>query len=109
MVQGRNDVKRLIDMGRQNVVSCNGLTCPASFFNCIEPKQVTLLLDGDRGGTLILEKIAAKIPNPSQLNIAQVQEGEKIEQASKQQVDLAMARSVKWQEGVKKYHSGAQS
>ena len=109
VVQGRNDVKRLVDMGRQNVMSCNGLNCPVSFFNCIESKKVTLLLDGDRGGTLILAKIVAKTSNPSQLNIAQVQEGKKIEQASKQQVDLAMARSVKWQEGVKTYHDGAQS
>lgn len=58
LVEGRADIIRLSSMGIRNTISCNGVNISKEFITSIKNKNKTLLLDGDRGGSMILKKLA---------------------------------------------------
>jgi DNA primase len=57
VVEGRADVANLLRSGVKNVVACQGTNIPRSLIKLIKGKEVTVLLDGDRGGDIILEAL----------------------------------------------------
>jgi len=57
VVEGRADVINLMRCGIQNTVALEGAKIPESIKKLSKEKEATALLDGDRGGDLILKEL----------------------------------------------------
>ena len=57
VVEGRADIINLIRCGIQNTVALEGAKVPESIKKLTKEKEATALLDGDRGGDLILKEL----------------------------------------------------
>jgi DNA primase len=57
LVEGRADVLNLLKHGFKNVVSMNGTSIPDSVKELCRQKIVTVFVDGDRGGDLIIKEL----------------------------------------------------
>ena len=57
VVEGRADIANLLRSGVKNAIACQGTNIPDSLVKLIKGKEVTVLLDGDRGGDIILEAL----------------------------------------------------
>lgn len=57
IVEGRADVTNLLRCGIQNVIALEGAKIPETIIRLSREKEATALLDGDRGGDLILKEL----------------------------------------------------
>jgi DNA primase len=57
VVEGRADIINLMRCGIKNTVALEGAKVPESIKNLTKEKKATALLDGDRGGDLILKEL----------------------------------------------------
>jgi DNA primase len=57
IVEGRADVINLMRCGIENVVALEGAKVPETIIRLTKEKEATALLDGDRGGDLILKEL----------------------------------------------------
>jgi DNA primase len=57
VVEGRADVLNLMRNGIDNVISMNGTKLPEAVRELSKNKKVTLFVDGDRGGKLIIKNV----------------------------------------------------
>ena len=57
IVEGRADVLNLLKNGIKNVIGMNGTSVPQTIIELCKQKVVTLFVDGDRGGDLILKEL----------------------------------------------------
>ncbi|MEM1569470.1 MAG: DNA primase DnaG [Candidatus Bathyarchaeia archaeon] len=63
IVEGRADVLALLRAGIRNVIAIEGVKIPESVIKLAKTKkEVTVFLDGDRGGDLILKELMQTIP-----------------------------------------------
>lgn len=88
IVEGRADVLNLLRIGVKNSVAVQGTQVPKSIIEIIEKKSnVTAFLDGDRGGTIILNELlqVAKIDY-----IARAPEGFEVEELTRKQMIKAL-------------------
>lgn len=59
VVEGRADVINLLKNDIKNVVALGGASVPKSIIELSKKKEITLFLDGDRGGDIILKEMLA--------------------------------------------------
>ena len=59
IVEGRADVLNLLKHGFKNTVAVNGTSIPPTIIELVKEKIVTVFVDGDRGGNLILKELLA--------------------------------------------------
>ena len=88
IVEGRADVLNLLRIGVKNSIAVQGTQIPKSVINLIGKKSsVTAFLDGDRGGTIILNELlqVAKIDY-----IARAPEGFEVEELTRKQMIKAL-------------------
>ncbi|UCH37640.1 MAG: DNA primase [Candidatus Bathyarchaeota archaeon] len=83
VVEGRADVANLLRSGVTNVVACQGTNIPRSLIKLIKGKEVTVLLDGDRGGDIILEALL-QVANIQY--IARAPRGKEVEELTPKQI-----------------------
>ncbi len=57
VVEGRADVLNLLKYGIKNAVAINGTSVPVSIIDLCRRKIVTIFVDGDRGGDLIIKEL----------------------------------------------------
>jgi len=57
IVEGRADVINLLKCGIENVIALEGAKVPEAIIKLSKEKEATALLDGDRGGDLILKEL----------------------------------------------------
>ncbi|WP_436933907.1 DNA primase DnaG [Halovenus marina] len=57
IVEGRADVRRLLEVGIKNVIAVEGTDIPDAVAGLTAGRTVTAFLDGDRGGDLILREL----------------------------------------------------
>jgi DNA primase len=83
VVEGRADVAVLLKSGLKNVIAVEGTKIPATIINLSKDKEITALLDGDRGGDMILEGLlqVAKISF-----VARAPRGKEVEQLTPKEV-----------------------
>jgi DNA primase len=88
IVEGRADVLNLLRIGIKNTVAVQGTQVPKSVINLAEKKaSVTAFLDGDRGGTIILNELQQL----TKLNfIARAPEGYEVEELTRKQLIKAL-------------------
>ena len=57
LVEGRADVVNLLKHGIKNAIAMNGTSVPQTIIDLSKEKIVTVFVDGDRGGNLILKEL----------------------------------------------------
>jgi DNA primase len=57
IVEGRADVVNLLKYGFKNSIAMNGTSVPETIIDLCRKKTVTVFVDGDRGGNLILKSL----------------------------------------------------
>ena len=98
IVEGRADVLNLLRVGVKNTIAVQGTHVPKSVIKLAKQKKsVTAFLDGDRGGTIILNELlqVTKIDN-----VARAPDGFEVEELTRKQMIKALqnkkpAKSIK--------------
>lgn len=90
VVEGRADVVNLIKYGVDNVIAMNGIKVTPTLKKIIKDKEVTLFIDGDRGGLLLAKnfiKSKAKVDF-----IARAPDGKEVEELSGKEIYAALRK-----------------
>ncbi len=91
IVEGRADVINLLRSGIQNVIALEGAKIPKTIIKLCREKEATALLDGDRGGDLILKELL-QVTNVRY--IARAPQGKEVEELSPQEIEVALQQKI---------------
>ena len=91
LVEGRADVANLLKMGIENTIALGGTNVPDTVINLCKNREVTALLDGDRGGDMILKEL---LLNTQIEFVARAPKGFEIEHLSMKKITKALENKV---------------
>ncbi len=91
LVEGRADVLNLLKHGITNCLEVNGTSIPKSIQNLCKGKSVTVLVDGDRGGDLIVKALKELIALDF---VAKAPEGKEIEELTGKELLKALRSRI---------------
>lgn len=91
LVEGRADVINLLRNGIENVIAVEGAKIPEAIIKLCREKKVTALLDGDRGGDLILKEL---LQVTDVKYVARAPPGKEVEELSLKQIATALNKKV---------------
>ncbi len=83
VVEGRADVVNMMKAGVRNVVAMNGTKLPRGISELSKGKEITLFVDGDRGGKLIIQNV---IDNAEVDYIACAPDGKEVEELTSKEI-----------------------
>ncbi|HEV8595047.1 MAG TPA: DNA primase DnaG [Thermoplasmata archaeon] len=104
IVEGRQDVLNLLRCGIKNAIAVEGTNVPKSVQDLSREKVVTVFLDGDRGGDLILKELlqVAEVDF-----IARAPRGREVEEMTQKQIMKALRNKIPAEQYVEMYGLGA--
>lgn len=91
VVEGRADVMNLMRNGVNNVISMNGTKLPEDVKTLSEEKEITLFIDGDRGGKLIAQNVTA---NARVKYIAVAPDGKEVEELTGKEILMCLRKKI---------------
>ncbi|MEK6879146.1 MAG: DNA primase DnaG [Nanoarchaeota archaeon] len=91
VVEGRADVLNLLRNGVNNVIGMNGTKLPAAISQLGKEKEITLFIDGDRGGKLIAKNVTE---NANITYIAVAPDGKEVEELSGKEILMSLRKKV---------------
>ena len=91
VVEGRADVVNLVRLGVNNVICMNGTKLPEEIKELSKDKEITLFLDGDRGGKLIAKNV---VENAEIAYIASAPDGKEVEELTKKEILMNLRKKV---------------
>ncbi len=93
IVEGRADVLNLLKNDITNAIAVGGATSniPRSIINLANEKEVTVFVDGDRGGDLIIRALASAIEIDY---VAKAPEGKEVEELTRKEIIKALRSKV---------------
>lgn len=91
VAEGRADVVNLLKHGIKNVIGMNGTRLPAAISKLGEEKELTLFVDGDRGGKLIAKNVC---DNAKVAFIAIAPDGKEVEELTGKEILQALRKKV---------------
>ena len=89
VVEGRADVLKLLSYGINNAVAMNGANIDAPLIDLCKKKDVTVLIDGDRGGELNVKKLASLTKVDY---IARAPDGKEVEELTQKEILQSLKR-----------------
>ena len=91
VVEGRADVLNMLKHGFKNVIGMNGTVIPPTIVELCKEKTITLFVDGDRGGDLIIKELSdiAEIDF-----VVKAPDGKEVEEITKKEVHKALRGRV---------------
>jgi len=102
VVEGRADVMNLLKAGIDNVISMNGTKLPDSIKTLSQEKDITLFVDGDRGGKLIVQNV---LDNAKVKYIAFAPDGKEVEELSGKEILMNLRKKVSVEEFLERSKS----
>ena len=95
LVEGRADVLTLLKNGFNNVIAMNGTSMPNSIKDLCKGKSITIFVDGDRGGDLIIKELSgiAEIDF-----VAKAPDGKEVEELAKKEIHKALRGKVPFEQ-----------
>jgi len=100
VVEGRADVVNMLKHNITNVIGMDGTKFPAEITTLGQEKELTLFVDGDRGGKLIATNVCN---NAKIAYIAQAPDGKEVEELAGKELHLAIRKRVTPEEFFKKF------
>ena len=97
VVEGRADVINLIRNGINNVIAMDGTILPKTIQELSKEKEITLFVDGDRGGRLIAKNVTA---NAEIDYIAIAPDGKEVEELSAKEILACLRRRIQLKQKV---------
>ncbi|MBN2142135.1 DNA primase [Candidatus Woesearchaeota archaeon] len=95
VVEGRADVLNLLKHGFKNVISMNGTSVPATIVDLSRKKTVTIFVDGDRGGDLIIKELAGV----GEIDfVTKAPDGKEVEELTKKEIHKALRARVAYEQ-----------
>ena len=91
VVEGRADVLNLLRAGVKNVIAMNGTKLPDSIKKLSEEKEITLFVDGDRGGKLIIQNV---IDNARIKDITVAPDGKEVEELTGKEILMYLRKKI---------------
>ncbi|MBU0530521.1 MAG: DNA primase DnaG [Candidatus Aenigmatarchaeota archaeon] len=91
IVEGRADVLNLLKYGFMNAIAIQGTSIPDAIVDLAKQKNVTLFVDGDRGGKLIAKELMQKTDVDF---IASAPEGKEVEELTKKEISKAIRDKI---------------
>jgi len=91
VVEGRADVVNMLKFGIKNVIGMQGTKFPKTITTLGETKELTLFVDGDRGGKLIAQNVC---DNAMVVYIAQAPDGKEVEELTQKELLQALRKKV---------------
>ena len=91
VVEGRADVINLLKNDIDNSIAMNGTKLPETIKELSQEKEITLFVDGDRGGKLIIKNV---VDNAKIAYIAVAPDGKEVEELEKKEILIALRRKV---------------
>ncbi|MFQ6013133.1 MAG: DNA primase DnaG [Thermoplasmata archaeon] len=91
VVEGRSDVLNLLKCGIRNAIAAEGTHIPTALANLSKEKVVTVFVDGDRGGDLILKELlqVAEVDF-----VAKAPRGHEVEELTQKQIMKALRNKM---------------
>ncbi|MCK9595999.1 DNA primase DnaG [Candidatus Pacearchaeota archaeon] len=91
VVEGRADVVNLLRNGVNNVIGMNGTKLPDEIRELGKEKEITLFVDGDRGGRLIAQNV---VENANVKYIASAPDGKEVEELTGKEILMNLRKKV---------------
>jgi DNA primase len=91
VVEGRADVVNLLRNGVNNVIGMNGTKLPDEIKELGKEKEITLFVDGDRGGKLIAQNV---VENANVKYIAVAPDGKEVEELTGKEILMNLRKKV---------------
>ncbi len=91
IVEGRADVLNLLKHGIKNGIALNGTSVPETIKELSKKKSVTLFVDGDRGGDLIIREVSAVAEIDY---VTKAPDGKEVEEITKKEIHKALRSKV---------------
>jgi DNA primase len=91
IVEGRADVINLLKNGIKNGIALNGTSIPQTIVDLCKKKEVTIFVDGDRGGDLIIKELSAVAEIDY---IIKAPDGKEVEELTKKEINKALRGKV---------------
>ncbi|MEK0347772.1 MAG: DNA primase DnaG [Nitrosopumilus sp.] len=91
VVEGRADVLNLMRNGVKNVIAMNGTKLPETIRELSEEKEITLFVDGDRGGRLIARNV---VDNAKVSYITIAPDGKEVEELNGKEILMKLRKKV---------------
>ncbi|MDD5331892.1 MAG: DNA primase DnaG [Candidatus Nanoarchaeia archaeon] len=104
VVEGRADVLNLLRHGIKNAIAMNGTNVPETIIELCGKKTVTVFVDGDRGGDLIIKEISAVAEIDY---VAKAPDGKEVEEITKKEIHKALRSRVAIEQILEDLKSGA--
>jgi len=89
--EGRADVVNMLKYGINNVIGMQGTRFPKTIATLSETKEITLFVDGDRGGNLIAKNVS---DNAKVVYIAQAPDGKEVEELTQKELLQALRKKM---------------
>lgn len=99
VVEGRADVVNLLRAGVNNVIAMNGTKMPNAIKELGKEKEITLFVDGDRGGRLIVQNVSE---NASIDYIAVAPDGKEVEELAGKEILMNLRKKIPLNEFLRK-------
>ncbi len=95
VVEGRADVLNLLKHGIKNAIAMNGTNVPETIAELSKRKVITLFVDGDRGGDLIIKEVGevAEIDY-----VVKAPDGKEVEEITKKEIHKALRSRVAFEQ-----------
>ena len=91
VVEGRADVVNLVRAGINNVIGMNGTKLPDEIKELGKTREITLFVDGDRGGKLIAQNV---MENANVKYIATAPDGKEVEELTSKEILMNLRKKV---------------
>ncbi len=91
IVEGRADVLTLLKYGIKNAIAMNGTSVPQTIVDLCKRKEVTVFVDGDRGGDLIIKELTASTEIDF---VVKAPDGKEVEELTKKEINKAIRGKV---------------
>lgn len=91
VVEGRADVLNLLKNGVNNVIGMNGTKLPDAIKELSQKKEITLFVDGDRGGELIAKNVT---DNAKIKYIAVAPDGKEVEELTGKEILMNLRKRI---------------
>ena len=91
VVEGRADVLNLLKHGFKNAIAINGTSVPESIIELCSKKVVTVFVDGDRGGNLIIKELTQVADIDF---VTKAPDGKEVEEITKKEIHKAIRSRI---------------
>ena len=91
VVEGRADVINLLKYGFKNAIAVGGTGIPKAIIDLCKQKTVTVFVDGDRGGDLIIRELTGQTEIDF---VAKAPDGKEVEELTKKEIHKALRGQI---------------